>query len=404
MADADPRHPDPPSTQRLNARAGVLLGVMLAVTVAAILFAITAKAPRVHAAPAADPVPSQPTFLGRPPAADEEAQARSREDLERVLAEARRAKEAAQVPPPNDDAVLYGAPSAQTAPQPPADPRHEAYLRALRAPMAPGSSSRTPRRRRSRSRRSRRRPAPPHPAWPRWPRASTPRRHVPARRAQRPPFQGFLRSVDRVGSPELPVRWEPRAAEPTLQAGTVLPAVLLTAIDSDLPGDLVAQVTRDVYDSATLHTVLVPAGSRLLGRYDHQVELGQSRLLVAWTRLLLPDGRSLSFPGLPATTTDGEAGLVGSTDNHLRRVFGSALLLSLISAGVQLSQPQESATFGQAASARQVAGAALGQELGSVALEILRRGVARRPTLRIPAGSELYVFVNGDIAFPTTTR
>jgi type IV secretion system protein VirB10 len=114
--------------------------------------------------------------------------------------------------------------------------------------------------------------------------------------------------------------------------------------------------------------------------------------------LIFPDGSSLRFPGLPGTSPSGEAGLPGSVDNHLPTVFGSALVLSLLSAGVQLSQPQQSATFGQAASAGQIGAAALGQELSTVSTEILRRGLAIAPTLRIPSGTEFEVFVRADLA------
>jgi type IV secretion system protein VirB10 len=115
--------------------------------------------------------------------------------------------------------------------------------------------------------------------------------------------------------------------------------------------------------------------------------------------LILPDGSGMSFPGLPAATRAGEAGLAGAVDNHLARVFGSAILLSILSAGVQLSQPQESATFGAAASTRQVAAAAVGQELSSVAIELLRREMSVPPTIRIAAGTRFLVFLRGDVSF-----
>jgi type IV secretion system protein VirB10 len=204
--------------------------------------------------------------------------------------------------------------------------------------------------------------------------------------------------------PRLALRIDPPNSSTQLDAGSLIPAVLATGINSDLPGDLLAQVSRDVFDSRTERLLLIPRGSRLLGRYQNQVATGDRRLLVAWDRLIFPDGTSLRFPGLPATATSGEAGLPASVDNHLPTVFGSALRLSLLSAGVQLSQPQESATFGQAASARQVGAAALGQELSTVATELLRRRLAIAPTLRIPAGTEFNVFVRGDLALPLYRR
>ncbi len=184
----------------------------------------------------------------------------------------------------------------------------------------------------------------------------------------------------------------------TLRAGTVIPALLITAITSDLPGDIVGQVSRDVYDSRSQRILLIPKGSRLIGTYNNQIAAGQGRLLVAWTRLILRDGRSMHLPGLALTDTEGNAGTKGSVDNHWPRVFGNALLLSALSAGIQLSQPSQ-ATVLSTPSARQVAAGAVGQELSTVAIEILRRGMSAAPTITIPAGQAFNVLLNGDIVF-----
>jgi len=210
--------------------------------------------------------------------------------------------------------------------------------------------------------------------------------------------QAFLRGAETLAPAELRVRHDRPGAGVRVEAGTVLPAALVTAVDSDVAGPLVAQVTQDVFDRDQ-RQVVIPRGSRLLGSYDSQVALGESRLLVAWNRVVFPDGSGLSFPGLPAATRAGEAGLPGSVDNHLARAFGSAVLLSVLGAGAQLSQPQESAAFGTAASTRQVAAAAVGQELSSVAIELLRRQLSVPPTIRIAAGTRFYVFLRGDVRF-----
>jgi type IV secretion system protein VirB10 len=288
---------------------------------------------------------------------------------------------------------------ASAPPGPPADPRRDAYQRALHAPMsiaAPASAvagmpSGTP-----------------GPVLPPFPTLHIPGlteplpeqgpRDTPS--TSQDPTTAFLSSSQTPRDRRLAVTLDPPLSSTQLDAGSLIPAVLATGINSDLPGDLVAQISRDVYDSRTERRVLIPRGSRLLGRYQNQVAAGQHRLLVAWDRLLFPDGTSLRFPGLPGTSGAGEAGLPGSVDNHLPTVFGSALLLSLLSAGVQLSQPQESATFGQAASTRQIGAAALGQELSTVSTELLRRRLAIAPTLRIPSGTEFQVFVRADLDLP----
>jgi type IV secretory pathway VirB10-like protein len=191
---------------------------------------------------------------------------------------------------------------------------------------------------------------------------------------------------------------EPAGSPYTLRAGTVIPGTLITGINSDLPGEIVGQVSRDVYDSRTQRMLLVPRGSRLIGTYDNQVVAGQGRLVVAWTRLILPDGRSARLPGLALKDPQGQTGAKDKVDNHWRRLFGNALLLSAISAGVQLSQPQQASVLAPP-SAGQVAAGALGQELSSVALEIIRRGMDVAPTITIRPGQPFNVFLNGDLVF-----
>jgi type IV secretory pathway VirB10-like protein len=181
----------------------------------------------------------------------------------------------------------------------------------------------------------------------------------------------------------------------TLATGTVIPALLLTEVNSDLPGPLMAQVSRDVYDFFQQRVVL-PRGTRLLGRYEHQVAVGQRRLLVAWTRLQLLDGRVLELPGLPGGDTAGAAGLPARVQSHALRIFGDAVLLSLLSAGAELSQPPPRSLVA-APSAGSVTSAAVGQQLAEVGLQLLRRDLGIQPTLRLPAGTPLTVFVASDL-------
>lgn len=210
--------------------------------------------------------------------------------------------------------------------------------------------------------------------------------------------RAFLREAGDSGSRSVIARLEPAGSPYTIRAGTVIPGVLLTAITSDLPGDCLGQVGRDVYDSKTQRILLIPKGAKLICRYDDQVAAGQGRLLVAWTRLIFPDGRSMTLPGLALKDRQGQTGAVGNVDNHMGRVFGRALFLSAVSAGAQLSQPRQTSIFA-APSAGQVAAGAVGQELSNVALEILRRGMDEPPTITIPQGAPFNVFLNGDIVF-----
>ncbi|CAN5805285.1 hypothetical protein BH20GEM3_BH20GEM3_06620 [soil metagenome] len=219
-----------------------------------------------------------------------------------------------------------------------------------------------------------------------------------------PREQPFLASQRNAGVNSHSATMQPVATGWVLHAGTMLPAMLITGVNSDLPGEIIAQVSRNVYDSGQ-RVVLIPRGSRLIGRYDSQVALGQNRLLVAWTRLILPDGRSLALPGLGSKDTQGASGIQYRTNNHYRRVYGNALLLSIIGAGAQLSQPrQDAGPYGYGApSVAQVGAAAVGQQLSSVALEVIRRNMEIRPTVEIRQGMPFNVFLTTDLTLPAYT-
>jgi len=183
-----------------------------------------------------------------------------------------------------------------------------------------------------------------------------------------------------------------------IKAGTVIPGVLISGVDSDLPGQIVAQVRRNVYDSATGRYLLIPAGARLIGTYDSEVTMGQSRVLVGWKRIIYPDGSSVTLNFMPGTDQSGYAGFHDQVNNHLWKIFGNALLLSAFSAGVQLSQPQ--ATNGQNFNSSQIVAGALGQQLGEVGMEMANRGMNIQPTLRIRPGYDFNVMVTKDVILP----
>ena len=198
------------------------------------------------------------------------------------------------------------------------------------------------------------------------------------------------------------LRLDPAGSPYTIRAGTVVAGFLVTGINSDLPGEVLGQTSRDVFDSETQHNLIVPKGSRLIGSYDSR-SVGTGRLIVAWTRLILPDGRSMTLPRLAGTDLEGQAGLHDEVDHHYGRVYGAALLTSALTAGVQLSQPQQSGLYA-APSTRQVAAGALGQTMGDVALESARRGLDIPPTVVIRPGQPFDVFLSGDLSFPAPYR
>lgn len=132
-------------------------------------------------------------------------------------------------------------------------------------------------------------------------------------------------------------RLQPAPGSAVLQAGSVISAALITGLRSDLPGQVTAQVTENVYDSITGRTLLVPQGSRLIGEYDAEIAPGQRRALLAWTRLILPDGRSLVLEREPAADARGQAGLQDRVDRHWGELFRAAAVSTLLGVGTELA-------------------------------------------------------------------
>ena len=120
-------------------------------------------------------------------------------------------------------------------------------------------------------------------------------------------------------------------------AGSVIAAALITGLNSDLPGQVVAQVTEDVYDTATGRFLLIPQGTRLIGKYDSHIAYGQERLLLIWMRLLMPDGSSIVLDNLPATDTEGYAGLEDGVNYHTWRLLKGVVLSSLLGISSELA-------------------------------------------------------------------
>jgi len=182
-----------------------------------------------------------------------------------------------------------------------------------------------------------------------------------------------------------------------LHAGSVIPATLITGINADLPGTIVGQVRDDVFDSVTGQYLLIPRGTKLVGAYDSRIQQGQRRVLVAWTRLLYPDGSSLDLSVMAGTDPAGYAGFGANVDDHLSKTINSALLLSIISAGAQLSQPQHSATVNGVADVGQTIAGAIGQQIGNTSIQLTQRQLEIPPTLEVPPGYIFDVLVDRDI-------
>ena len=207
------------------------------------------------------------------------------------------------------------------------------------------------------------------------------------------------------------VALQPAASPYTVMAGNVIPAVLISGINSDLPGPILAQVSQNVLDSASGKSVLIPQGSRLIGAYQNANSYGQQRLAIAWQRLIFPNTTSMTLPSMPGADQSGYAGLSDQVDHHYLATFGTAALISLISAGQQIGQM---ATFGgggtygpygytqpnQFAMAGEVAGSAASNQFGSLGQQMVGNGMNRPATIEIRPGYEFTVMVTQDLAFP----
>jgi type IV secretion system protein VirB10 len=398
--------PDLPQVTRLNRNVLLVAGMGLGVVVLAITHVVRSDARPAAADPETGVVESGAvaSFLQRPPQRHEgtapippPAYPDPRQEVGAGTLDSPAAPSAGTAGVPYDPySVSYAAPSAP--PQP--SRREQAYQRALRAGLrardpdaasAPGGGGASATE------------AYPDPAY-----ASTgaapPQNLVTgadarAASAARPQsrHEAFLSGVAEQRDPAIyiPTRVQTPISEYQIMAGTVLPAMLVTEISSDLPGEILAQVSRNIYDSQQKF-LLIPRGTRVIGRYDSQVALGQSRALIAWTRLIFPDGRSLSLPGLPTQDLRGAAGIRSRVNNHTGRLFGQAILLSIMGAGAQLSQPRTSSVL-TPPSAGQVAAGALGQELSQVSMESIRRNMDVRPTLQVRAGTPFSIFLERDL-------
>jgi type IV secretory pathway VirB10-like protein len=191
-------------------------------------------------------------------------------------------------------------------------------------------------------------------------------------------------SPDRLANP---------ASRYVVQAGAVIPAALITGIRSDLPGQVTAQVTEHVYDSPTGKYLLIPQGSKLIGVYDSQVAFGQDRILLVWTRLILPNGRSIVLERQPGADPQGFAGLEDEVDHHWGRLAAAAVLSTLLGVGAELGATNAESSLLQAL--RRGAATSLNQ----TGQQIVRRNLNIQPTLTIRPGFPVRVIVNRDLVF-----
>jgi type IV secretion system protein VirB10 len=187
-------------------------------------------------------------------------------------------------------------------------------------------------------------------------------------------------------------RFLPPRSPYEIKAGTILPAALITPINSDLPGDVVGQVTTNIYDWMSGRFLLVPQGSRLIGRYNSEVLKGQNRALIAWQRLILPNGYSIVLEAMPGTDAQGVAGMADQVDWHSRRIAGATLLSTLIALGGNYA-----ANINPEQKEFSIVGETVAQDAARVGQRVIDRELDLRPTIVVRQGMPFNVLVTKDL-------
>lgn len=219
--------------------------------------------------------------------------------------------------------------------------------------------------------------------------------------------QNTSQTSSSIGGEESEQRWQLKSKLESpktpyeLRAGAVIPGVLISGIRSELHGQIIGQVSQDVYDTATGHHLLIPQGAKLLGVYSSDIKFGQDSVLVAWQRLIFPDGKALDIGSMSGSDSAGYAGFRDEVDHHYARVYGSAILMSGIVAGISYSQNRNQSGQGgfSAPSAGDVLSQALGQQLGQTTSQLIAKNINTAPTINIRPGYEFNVTVTKDLVF-----
>lgn len=213
------------------------------------------------------------------------------------------------------------------------------------------------------------------------PQAATPTAHERQLAFLNAPVDRRTVAADRVAAP---------ASPNILQAGAIISAALITGIRSDLPGQITAQVTENIYDSPTGRILLIPQGARVIGQYDNNVQFGQSRVLLVWNRLIFPNGRSIVLERQPGSDAEGYAGLQDGVDYHWWDLAKAAGLSTLLSVGAELATNDDDKLLQAIRNGGQ-------NTINDAGQQIVRRQLNIAPTLTIRPGFPVRVIVTRDL-------
>ena len=184
-----------------------------------------------------------------------------------------------------------------------------------------------------------------------------------------------------------------------LKTGTVIPGVMIAGVNSDLPGVMIAQVKQSVFDSTTGRKLLIPQGSKLYGAYDSRVIYGQERVLIAWNRVIFPDGSALTLGAMPGADMAGYSGFNDEVNHHWMRIFGSATMMSVILGGTAYTMDSLDSSNGDETTMHGEMTAALASTFGQATAQILQKNLNIKPTIEIRPGYEFNVIVTQDLNF-----
>ena len=216
-----------------------------------------------------------------------------------------------------------------------------------------------------------------------------------------PAGRNDVRQFEQVDSWGLDSQVQSPVSPYVIRTGFVIPATMISGINSDLPGQVMAQVSQNVWDSATGRFLLIPQGTRLIGAYSSDVAYGQERVLMAWQRLIFPDGKALDIRAMPGADGGGYAGFADKVNNHWFRTISSAILMSGVIAAVDMSQnDRNSNNESDRQRANDALSEALGQTLGQTLGQIISKNLNVAPTLEIRPGYRFNVMVIKDLTLP----
>ncbi|MFN8771117.1 MAG: TrbI/VirB10 family protein [Neisseriaceae bacterium] len=182
----------------------------------------------------------------------------------------------------------------------------------------------------------------------------------------------------------------------TIFAGTFLPATMVTGLNSELNGVIVAMIRNDVYDSTTGKYLLIPQGSKLVGTYNNEIAYSQNRLMAGWNRLIYPNGTSMLLHGQPGTDLQGFSGLTGDIDNHYAKIFGASFLMGLIFGGATAATGQQNTNPYQMSAGATIA-TQVGAQMSQTGLQVVSKGLNIPPTIIVSPGYKFNVLTTADL-------